>query len=312
MKFLLGLVGALMLLLQPAEAATKIRLMYTAVSGYAASYIAKDQDYFDKRGLDVELILAPQGGAIIEGLVSGSAEIGTPTPTVFLQAIDSGLDPVALAATNVFPEKSKSGVLARTGSNIHAAEDLVGKKVGVPGINGLLDVIFRKWLADKGIDTRSVTYAETSFPQMSDILKSATIDAVVTVDPFYSRIIDQHTGYLVDHYTSSLPDGTIASVYAASRKWATANPDAVKGFQAALAEAVAFSKAPSNAAAVQDSIARYTKLPKAVVAGLPIPNLSARISANDMTFWINVMKERGMLNGEIDANAAGMPWASAP
>ena len=113
MKLLLGFAGALMLLLQPAEAATKIRIMYTAVSGYAASYIAKDQGYFGKHGLDVDLMLAPQGGAIIEGLVSGSAEVGRPTPTVFLQAIDTGLDPVALAATSVFPEKSKSGVLVR-------------------------------------------------------------------------------------------------------------------------------------------------------------------------------------------------------
>src|ERR1700749_5043791 len=116
----------LALSLAPAGAATKIRVMYTAVSGYSSAYIAKDQGFFEKRGLDVELILAPQGGAIIEGLVSGSTEIGTPTPTVFLQAVDSGLDQVALAATNAFPEKSKSGVLARTDANIHSAQDLIG------------------------------------------------------------------------------------------------------------------------------------------------------------------------------------------
>jgi NitT/TauT family transport system substrate-binding protein len=309
MKLILGLASLSILFLQPAEAATKVRLMYTAVSGYSASYIAKDQGYFDRHGLDVDLILAPQGGAIIEGLVSGSAEIGTPTPTVFLQAVDSGLDQVAVAATNVFPEKSKSGIVARTDSNIHTVRDLIGKKVGVPGINGLLDVIFRKSLADKGIDTKSVTYVETSFPQMSDILRSGTVDAVVTVDPFYSRIIDQHTGYLVDNYTSSLPDGTIASVYSATRRWAAANADAVRAFQAALAEAVAFSKEPANAAAVQESIARYTKLPAAIVAGLPIPNLSARISPNDLKFWIDVMKERGMLTGAVDPEKAVLSWA---
>ena len=181
----------------------------------------------------------------------------------------------------------------------------------MPGVNGLLDVIFRKWLADKGVNTKSVTYVETSFPQMSDLLRSATVDAVVTVDPFYSRIIDQHTGYLVHNYTGSLPDGTVASVYAATRKWAIANSDGGKAFQAALAEAVAFSKEPANAAAVQDSIARYTKLPGAVVAGLPIPNLSARIGPADPKFWIDAMKERGMLTGSIDAAKAVLAWASA-
>jgi NitT/TauT family transport system substrate-binding protein len=283
--------------------------MYTAVSGYSASYIAKDQGFFEKRGLDVELILAPQGGAIIEGLVSGSAEIGTPTPTVFLQAVDSGLDQVAIAATNAFPEKSKSGVLARSEANIHSPQDLIGKKVGVPGINGLLDVVFRKWLADKGIDTKKVAYVEASFPQMSDMLRSNTVDAVVAVDPFYSRIIDQKTGYLVDNYTSVLPDGTIASVYSATGKWIAANPDAVRAFQGALAEAVAFSKIEGNAPAVQESIARYTKLPVAVVAALPIPNLVAQIKPSDLDFWIKVMKEREMLTGSPDAAKAVATWS---
>lgn len=302
-------VSLIALLLAPAEAATKIRLMYTAVSGYSSAYIAKDQGFFEKRGLDVDLILAPQGGAIIEGLVSGSAEIGTPTPTVFLQALDSGLDQVALAATNAFPEQSKSGVLARSDSDIHAAADLVGKKVGVPGINGLLDVVFRQWLADKGIDTKRVTYVEASFPQMSDMLRASTVDAVVAVDPFYSRIIEQKTGYLVDNYTSALPDGTIASVYSATGAWAKAHADAVKAFQGALSEAAAFSKVAANAAAVRDSIARYTKLPPAVVASLPIPNLVAQIKSSDLDFWIKVMKERGMLNGTPDPAKAVVAWA---
>ena len=308
MRAILAGLSFLALSLVPAEAATKVRLMYTAVSGYSSAYIAKDQGFFEKRGLDVELILAPQGGAIIEGLVSGSAEIGTPTPTVFLQALDSGLDTVAIAATNAFPEKSKSGVLAKAEESIHSAQDLIGKKVGVPGINGLLDVVFRQWLAKKGIDTKKVTYVEASFPQMSDMLRSGTVDAVVTVDPFYSRILDQKTGYLVDNYTSVLPDGTIASVYAAIGKWAAEHTDAVKALQGALAEAAAFSKDDAHAATVQASIARYTKLPVAVVSALPIPNLVAQIKPSDLNFWIDVMKERGMLTGKSDPAKAVIAW----
>jgi NitT/TauT family transport system substrate-binding protein len=309
MRAIILALSLLTLSLAPAEAATKIRVMYTAVSGYSSAYIAKDQGFFQKRGLDVDLILAPQGGAIIEGLVSGSAEIGTPTPTVFLQAVDSGLDMVAIAATNAFPEKSKSGVLARSEASIHSAQDLIGKKVGVPGINGLLDVVFRKWLADKGIDTKKVTYVEASFPQMGDMLRSGTVDAVVAVDPFYARIVDSKAGYLVDNYTSVLPDGTIASVYCATGKWAAEHTDAVKSFQGALAEAAAFSKDDAHAAAVQESIARYTKLPVAVVAALPIPNLVAQIKPSDLDFWIGVMKERGMLNGSPDPAKAVIAWS---
>jgi NitT/TauT family transport system substrate-binding protein len=289
-----------------AQAQTKVRIMYTAVAPYASSFIAKDQGFFAKRGIDAELILAANGSVIVAGVVSGNVEVGTPTPTVFIQALEGGLDQIALAATNVLPDTSKSGILARPDANIKTAQDLVGKKVGVPGLNGLLDVMFRKWLADKGVDTRRVSYVETSFPQMSDLLKSGNIDAVVAVDPFYSRILDQKTGVLVDDYTRSIPQGTIASVYSATSKWANANPGVVKAFQESLVEAIAFSK--SNLDATRESIARYTKLPPAVVASLPVPNLSAKITPQDLQFWINTMKERGMLNTVPDANKAVAKW----
>ena len=289
-----------------AAAATKVRLMYTAVAPYASAFIAKDQGFFEKRGLDVELILAANGSVIVAGVVSGNVEVGTPTPTVFLQAVDSGLDQVAIAATNAMPDSSKSGVLARSNSGIKTAQDLFGKKVGVPGLNGLLDVIFRRWLASQGVDTKRVSYVETSFPQMSDLLKAGQVDAVVAVDPFYSRIVGQNTGYLVADYTRNLPAGTIASVYSSTSKWANANPTTVKAFQEALVEAIAFSK--MNDVATRESIARYTKLPPAVVADLPMPNLVAKIEPRDLQFWIDVMKERGMLSGTVDPVKAVAPW----
>lgn len=303
----LTLLGA-MLATSSAEAATKLRIIYSAVSGYAASYVAKDQEFFAKRGLDVEFVPAAHGGAIIAGVVSGSVEVGTPTPTVFLQAIDGGLDQVALAATNVFPERTNSGVIVRAGSNINSAQDLIGKRVGVPGINGLLDVVLRRWLTARGVDTRRVTFVEVSFPQMSNALRAGNVDAVVVVDPFYSRILEQKTGNLLDNYTKGLPDGTIASVYSATSRWAAANGPAVKAFQEALVEAVAFSK--SNPEATRESIAKYTRLPPAVVATLPIPNLAARIQPSDLRFWIDVMKERGMLTGSPDPAKLVVPWTA--
>ena len=296
----------LMLFAGSAHAQTKVRIMYTAVAPYASSFIAKDQGFFAKRGIDAELILAANGSVIVAGIVSGNVEVGTPTPTVFIQALEGGLDQIAIAATNVLPDTSKSGVLARPEANIKSAQDLVGKKVGVPGLNGLLDVMFRKWLADQGVDTKRVSYVETSFPQMSDILKAGNVDAVVAVDPFYARILEQKTGVLVDDYTRTIPPGTIASVYSATSKWANANPAAVKAFQESLVEAIAFSK--TNVEATRESIARYTKLPPAVVATLPVPNLSAKIGPQDLKFWIDTMKERGMLNTAPDANKAVAKW----
>jgi NitT/TauT family transport system substrate-binding protein len=63
-----------------------------------------------------------------------------------------------------------------------------------------------------------------------------------------------------------------------------------------------------NDGATRESIARYTKLPSAVVADLPMPNLVAKIEPRDLQFWIDVMKERGMLSGTVDPVKAVVPW----
>jgi len=75
--------------------------MYTAVAPYAASFVAKDQGFFEKRGIDADLILAANGSAIVAGVVAGQVEIGTPTPTVFIQAFDSGRLPLAPTVTRL-------------------------------------------------------------------------------------------------------------------------------------------------------------------------------------------------------------------
>lgn len=290
----------------PAAAQTKINLMYTAVSAYGAAFVAKDQGFFAKRGLDVELTMTTNGSLIMAAIMSGSVQIGTPTPTVFLQAIDGGIDGVALAATNVVPDASRSGLLAREGAHIASPADFVGKKVGVPGMGGMLHVVFTKWLQDNKIDPRRVTVVEVGFPQMSDALRSGAVDAVAAADPFHSRIIAQKTGVFVADHIRNLPPQTIASVFAASRQWAGANPQAVKAFQEAIQEAVNFI--PKNPDAAKDSFARHTKLPPPVVAALPLPSIQARITPAQIDFWSDVMLSQGLITKKPDAGKLVAPW----
>lgn len=64
------------------------------------------------------------------------------------------------------------------------------KKIGVPGFNGIVDLLTRKWIQSAGGDAKKVTYIELQFPAMRDALKSGLVDAVALLDPFYSRIAD--------------------------------------------------------------------------------------------------------------------------
>lgn len=292
----------------PAGAATKITFLYTAVNSFIGIFVAKDQAMLEKHGLDVELSLAQNGSVISAALVADSAQIGGPTPTVLLQANEQGLDLVEIAGTGNYPLQTQSGIIARADSGIKTAKDLVGKKVGVPGLGGIIDVLSKKWAQTNGVDYRRIDWIELQFPQMGDALKTGLADGIASVDPFYSRVIDSKVGYRIGDYASVIPPGTVPVIYASTRSWASKNAAAIKEFRAALKEAEAFIRNPANLPAARESLAKYTKLPPQVAATLSIPDrLDVDPTPQSLAFWVGVSREQGLIKGNPDPKTLVAP-----
>ncbi|HWE76540.1 MAG TPA: ABC transporter substrate-binding protein [Stellaceae bacterium] len=288
-----------------AQAATKLTLLYTPGDSFTESYVAKDQGIFDRHGLDVTLTVGQNGSVITAALLAGSAQIGAPTPTVFLQAHEQGADLVILAGANrnpVQPPVSETGIVAREGSDIHGAGDLIGRKHAVQGLGGTIDVLTKKWVETRGVDYRKVDWIEMQFPLMPDGLKTGLTDAVSVVDPFLHRILGAKTGYLIGDFGTVMPPGTMIVVYAATRDWAQAHADVVAAFRASLDEAKRFIEDPANEAAVKASIASYVHLPPQAAAAIQIPtNLDWLPQPYGLYFWIQATREQGLISHAPDA-----------
>jgi len=295
-----SVLAVLFLAVSVAQAQTKIALGYTAVTDYLGGLVAVDQGFFAKRGLDVVPTQMALNSLEPAALVAGSLQVALPTVSIMLQANDGGLDLVALAGTSVTdPNNPSALILARTGSGIESPRDLVGKRFGVPGLNALIHVLVRQWLKDKGVDYAKVTFVETPFPQMSDMLHNGTVDAVSAADPFTSRILAAKTGYPVGKLFHDLPPGIRTSVYAATREWATAHRDSVKAFQAGLEDAKAYME--KNPDAFRSAAAKYFKLPPDAVAQLDPPRLDLDVTPQQIDYWSDLMMRQGMLKSRPDA-----------
>jgi NitT/TauT family transport system substrate-binding protein len=300
------LAAALTLAATAAFAATKIDLLYTGAAAIASAYVAKDQGFFTKHGLDVDLTLTANGTTIPAALVSDSAQVGIPTPTVLLQANDAGLDLVMIAGAEQFPTPSRIALFVQPGSDLRKPEDFAGKKIGVPGLNGVIDIMVRQWLAPSGADTKAV-YVEVSIPQGPDALRSGQVDAIATIDPFTQRLQSSKTGTMVVDLNTIVPKGAYSVSYVTTRDWANKNPEAAKSFKAALEEANTFAKDPDNLEALRQSIATYTKLPRQIVDTLPLPpNLNAEATPDGMKFWIDVAVARKLIHKAPDP--ASLVW----
>jgi NitT/TauT family transport system substrate-binding protein len=283
-----------------ASAQTKVKFGFTGLSDIVPVFAAKEEGFFARHGIDAELQLLNNGAVITAGLAGGSIDVGTLAPPVFLQAVDGGIELVALTGLGILTHDMKAaGVVARTGSDIRKAEDFVGKRVAVSGIGSISQVLFREWLAQHKVSAQKVNFVEVSYANMPDVLKSGNIDAVIIPEPQLSRIVNAGTGYVASYYFGEAAQGTVSMLTASRRDWADKNRAAVKGIQEAIAEADDFVRANPDKA--REYIGKYLKLPPAVVQDTELPVLEPVLAAAKLQWWLDVMDRQGMLRTKIAA-----------
>ncbi|NYT67016.1 ABC transporter substrate-binding protein [Pusillimonas noertemannii] len=269
---------------------------YPPAADWLPALVAKDTGIFEKHGLDVSLSKIAIVSNIPAAIMSGSLNIGATTPTVLIDTSTSGLDLVAVAgATRFVKDPAIFSVVAREGVEVKTAKDLEGKRVGVPGIRSVADVLFRKWLIDKGADMSKVAIVEASFPQMKDLLKAGTIDAVPVLEPFRSAILSDNTGYRVSDYIAEVNEDILGVVWAGSRKWLDANPTVVPAFRLSLAEALDFIRDnPEKAREIEKKYLGFT-------TQLKVP-YSLTLNPAEFDIYANMFKEVGFVDKAADTS----------
>ena len=301
------LIGALVALCAVAAApfdpvrAETVTVTTTAAADGAAMFVAQEEGIYAKHGLVVKPTLTAIMPNIPPAVVSNSVQVGLVTTTTFLQAVDGGVDLVALVGGSIVSHKlDNMGVLARQGSTIRTAQDLVGKRVGVPGLGAFLHVMFRYWLSVKGVDPAKVNYVEVTFPTMRDILAGGTVDAVLAIDPVTSLILDTKTGYLVSPLIPDLPDGESEILYIATRGWVEGHPKEVAAFRAAITEAEAIvNRDPQKALA---DFGKYVKMPAPVLKLTKIGIQRPELTRAQLDWWVGIMKQQGLVRGDFDTD----------
>lgn len=279
-------------------AQTKLIVGYTPANAFMPAFVAKDKGFFAKRGLDVTLQTVPQGSTIAGAMAGGTMQVGTLTAPVYLLSVEGGID-TQIVAASTYQAKSNPTIalMAREGSNIKTAADMKGRRMGVPGLNGVNHVVAMKWLENNGVPRNQVTYVETGFAQMGDLLKGSQVDLVVPVEPFITRLEQTKVGYQVA--VPTITDSYLESFYIMMRDFVQKNPKAARDFREALREAVAYIK--SNEAEARKTQVTYLKLPEAAAASIKLPTFAVDVKREDVDFWVKLLKDFGVTKGTATA-----------
>jgi NitT/TauT family transport system substrate-binding protein len=276
----------------------KITLGYTAIGDCAAAFAAKEQGYFAKRGLDVDLQLVNNSGILATDVASNAMEVGCDVPPVLLQAVDRGLDLVAVSGGSVStPALTQEAVVIKTGLPIKTAHDFYGKKVGVGGIGSSGYVMFSAWLIKQHLDPKNVNFFEVPFSTQYDLLQRGTVDAVVSSDPMLAKITNDKTGTTFMNLTAQMPADTPIVIYIATQAWRSKNPAAAAAVRDALAEGAKF--VTNNPKIAQQYIAQYLKQPLSVVQETQLSPLKPVLTEKQMHWWLDQMQKQGFVHSSI-------------
>ena len=275
---------------------TRLTLGYANATEFLPAFVAKDRGIFAKHGLDATMTAIPSSSLVPPTLISGGIDMGIATPPNLVLAADAGLDLVATSGSaRILKTNTRVSLVGRAGTAIEKPADLVGKKVGVPGINSSIDLVLRKWLLDAKVPLAKVTFIETTLPQMPDLLKSGNVDAVAAIEPILSRIVLGGIGVKPIDYFSEVNSDIVGAFWMSTRSWAAAHPAAIESFRAAYAESMAWIAAnPDEAKKVEAKWLGFN--------GRAFPNFSLELRQSDFDTYVAICRELGVVRGPVDTS----------
>jgi NitT/TauT family transport system substrate-binding protein len=295
MQSIASLLGvAIGLLASPAFSQSKMTVAYIPSVDFVPLFVAQDEGYFTKRGLDVTLQMIPVAANMPAALTSHSIDIGVGTMPPLLLATENGLEfSVVAGYTRNLASDPQTSLLVRKGFDYKNPADLKGKRVGTPGFMSSFDIHFRKWLTLKNIDPKDVNFIETKFNQMGDQMKGGIVDAAIVIEPFRGEAVRNGSGDRAADFLGEVTKDDAGAFWMSNRDWAVAHPKERAAFRAALEEGV--ETVSRDHAMAEATMKKYLKF-TAPVAG----DWSFDLTPADIQFYEDMMLEFGLLKQKID------------
>jgi NitT/TauT family transport system substrate-binding protein len=171
----------------------EITLGAPALETNALVYVAEDQGYFKKNGLNVTLKKYDSGGAAVPGLLKNETDLALASEFVVVNTILKKGEVRTLGSIDKFENMF---VVARKDRGIEKITDLRNRTIGVPE-GTIADFYLGRYLNLHNMKLSDVTFVNIRPDHSAEALAAGNVDAVVTWHPYLDRISDRYADQLV-------------------------------------------------------------------------------------------------------------------
>ncbi len=252
---LISLLVLLWIINSPVFGAEPIKLGMSTWLGYAPLYLAKEKGFYQKRGIEVEIV-------IIQSPVDRRAAFAADRIQGFATTVDTLV--MTAAAETPIPVKQVlvldashggDGIVAK--KEIKTLQDLKGKTVAGQMGGGASYFWLNYVLMQNGMKLSDLKMVDMRAGDAGAAFVAGKVDAAVTWEPWLSRAKNTPHGHVL--YSSDKTPGIIVDSLGFKPEFLAKNGEAVKKIVSAWNEAIEFAnKNPSEADAIMGKFANLT------------------------------------------------------
>jgi NitT/TauT family transport system substrate-binding protein len=176
------------------------------------------------------------GTAILSGSIDATFIGPGPATSLYLQSEGKVAIVSGVAAGG-------ASLVVRKGAGIESPDDLVGKRLAVPGVGNTQDVALRSWLHEQGLKANDeggeVSVAAVDNPELLGLFEAGQLDGAWEPEPYPSLLIAEGVAEPFVEEADLWPNGDfVTTVLLVNTIFMDANPDVIADLVQANVEAI--------------------------------------------------------------------------
>lgn len=283
------------------QATTHLKVGVIPIVDVAPIYLGKEQGFFAKHHIDLELVQESGGAAAIPGVVSGDFQLSFGNVTSIILAASQNLPLKIISEGNSStgdPATDFSGVVVPADSPIKSAKDLAGKTVAVNNLKNIGEVTIRNAVDKDGGDGSKVKFVELNFPDMPAAVANHQVDAAWVVEPFLTAATAQGARDISPNFTT-IPNLTVAT-YFTTQQYIAQHKDVVDNFRAAIQESLKY--ASDHPDEVRRIVTTYTAIKSDVASKIKLPAYPQDVNTESLQTVAQLMNKYGITQNTVDTS----------
>ncbi len=224
-----------------------VTVAWSPFESTALVWIADDQGFFSRNGLNLTLRRYDTGAASLDGVLAGEADIAVGTTEFPL--VRRAFQKEQIHIIGIIDRSQFVYLVGRKDRGIENVSDLKGKKVGTT-LGTIAEFHLGRLLELNGMTMKDIDLVDVKTPaEWVNAVADGAIDAIVTAQPYANFARDRlGANAVLWPAQSNQPQYGLAS---ATDDWITRRPEVVRSFLKALVQAEEYAlRSPADAKAI--------------------------------------------------------------